>query len=185
MSFGLLALAVASASALADGVSPHLLAAGKSPPPGWSVAVFTVAYGGGGRVKVGNSERCQVTFASPCHFAMPDGTHRVLVDQPLEFGDTSAKLTATGQRVYTIVSSIDGSRAVARGFAGVLGSMAMQPTEASNPPPKGGGAVDGANPLTDILAGSPFNIEVVAVSDGGKASAFVTPAAEQITYPLR
>jgi hypothetical protein len=170
-----LALVAVAHAAEGDG-SPYLLKAGESPRKGWSVLVFqTESVFSGGRVKVGNSDTCSSVDTAPCHFAVPDGPAAILIDQALEYGDTTATLTASGQRVYVIKSIQNTGRAAARAFGGLLGAALTQPDD----PPPGAAAPAAkppeAGPLTNLRKGSRFDMEFVSMSEPGKAGEFVAP----------
>jgi hypothetical protein len=159
-----------------------LLKAGESPQKGWSVVVLQVEYGAGGRVKIDDSDTCFITFNSPCYFAVSDGSRSILVDAPLDIGDTTASLAISGERIYVIKSMHSAGRGAARAAFGILGALATQP---SDPPTSSASGKDyDTGPLSNVRAGSAFDVEIVSVSDPGKATGFVRPAdPPPLVYP--
>lgn len=169
-----LGLCIAAHAAEADG--PHVLKAGAAPPQGWSVLVFqTDSVFSGGRIKVGNSETCDNSDTSPCHFAVPDGPAAILLDQALEYGDTTATLAVSGQRLYMIKTGQNMGRATARAFGGLLGALMTQPEDPPKPEAAASAAPE-AGPLSNVRKGSRYDLELLSVSDPGKAAQFVAPA---------
>lgn len=173
----LMALVLSASAGAAD--EPYLLKPGESPRQGYSVLVFqtdSVFYGG--RIKVGASETCGNVDSRPCHFAAPDGSWPLLLDQALEYGDTTATVTVSGQRVYVYKTGQNTGRAAARAFGGLLGAVLTQPDEAradeKAPSDKGAAAA----PLANVRKGSRFDVEFVSQSEPGKAREFVAPKEE-------
>jgi hypothetical protein len=170
-----LALLSAAAARAADGdKGPYLLKPGGTPRAGWSVVIVktdSVIYGG--RVRIGDSETCENTDTAPCHFAVPDGPSPILVDQPLEYGDTTATITAAGGRVYTLRTGQNTGRAAARALGGLLGAMMTQPDDAA--PAPGQAAAPPSGPLSPPRKGSRFDLEYVSGSEAGAAAGFVAP----------
>ena len=164
-------LAISSTDAAASGDGPRLLHAGKSAPTGWSVLVFKAEFGSGGRIRVSNSEACEILFDSACHFAVPDGvTSTLLLDVPFDYGDTTASIATSGERVYVFTSSLNGTRSMARSVGGIFGALATQP-DTSGPsaePPTAG-------PLTMTHFGSAFDLVFVSASEPGHSIRFSAP----------
>jgi len=161
-----------------------LLGPGATPEAGRSVVIFTADFGGGGRVKLDDSDSCQITFANPCHFSVPDGQSRILVDMPLEYGDTTAFLTTSGERVYVIESVPSGARSAARAFGGLPGALLTQPDSAV-PQADSTAQSSEAAALTSMRGGSRFDLELTSVGARGAAANFVTPKETIVSYPLR
>jgi hypothetical protein len=150
--------------------APALLKPKEALPKGWSLLVFeTESSIYGGRIKVGSSDTCANTDTAPCHFAVPDGKFPILVDQALEYGDTTGEITVSGERIYRFKTGQDTGRAAARAFGGLIGALATQPEEGAKSEAKESG------PLTNVRLGSRFDLKFVSESETGKAAGFVAP----------
>jgi hypothetical protein len=165
-----------------DSASIILLKAGESPPKGWSVLVLQTEYGAGGRVRIGDSDTCLITFNSSCYFAVSDGSKSILVDTPLTYGDTTATLAISAERIYVIKSTNNFGRGAARAAFGILGALATQPSDP--PTSSASGNESDTGPLSNVRAGSRYDLEIVSLSDPGNATGFVRPAdPPPLVYP--
>ena len=160
-----------------------LLKAGESAPKGRSVVVLQTEYGSGGRVRIGDSDTCEITFNSPCYFAVSDGPNSIVVlGTSLIDGDTTATLAISGGRIYVIKSTFSMGRGVARSVFGILGAAATQPSDP--PTSSAAGKESDTGPLSNVRAGSVYDLETVSVSDPDKATGFVRPPdPPPIVYP--
>jgi hypothetical protein len=167
-------IAFTNAHAATSDSASILLKAGDSPPKGWSVVAFQTEYGSGGRAKFDDTNTCLITFNSPCYFAVGDGTRSIVVDGgALDYGETTATLEVSGERIYLIKSTNNTGRGMARYAFGLLGALATQPNDPpGSPAPR---SAPSTGPLSNVRTGSIYDLEMVSVSEPGKATAFVRP----------
>jgi hypothetical protein len=176
----MLCLSVCTSGGAAAGSNSVLLKTGESPPAGWSIVIFQTYLDA--RVKVGDAEACDADFYSPCYFALGDGANPILVDRSMEYGDTTATIVTSGERVYLFKTSANAGRSLVRGAFGVIGAVATQPAEAPTSPEEAKGPQTSV--LSNVRSGSRYDLELVSVSEPSKAAGFIRPPnAERPTYP--
>lgn len=186
MFLAVMLVAFASARVAAGDSVSILLKAGESPPKGWSVVIFQTEYGSGGRVKVGTTDTCWISFNSLCYFAVAAGPMPILVDMAAEYGDTTATISVSEQRIYNIKSVNNAGRGAARSVGGLVGglvgALATQPDD--SPAARAAAKETEVGPLTNVRRGSRYDLEFISASEPGKAAGFVRPAdVPPATYP--